>query len=89
MALTTAATAQIIKANQLSKNDTGSSDVQIALFSARISYLTEHLKIHQHDCHTRYGLSKLVSKRRRLMGYLKRTDPERYQALIQKLAIRG
>jgi small subunit ribosomal protein S15 len=89
MALTTAATAQIVQTYKQSNNDTGSSDVQIALFSARISYLTEHLKIHKHDCHTRYGLSKLVSKRRRLMTYLKRTDPERYQRLIKQLEIRG
>ena len=89
MALTTDATAQIIKTYQQGNNDTGSADVQIAIFSARIQYLTEHLKKHQHDCHTRYGLTKLVSKRRRLMTYLKRTQPERYQSLIKQLEIRG
>jgi small subunit ribosomal protein S15 len=89
MALTTEATAKIVQTYKLGEGDTGSSDVQIALFSARIAYLTEHLKIHKHDCHTRHGLSKLVSKRRRLMTYLKRTDLARYQNLIKQLEIRG
>ncbi len=71
MALTSAATAEIITTHQRKKGDTGSSEVQIALLSARIEYLTEHLKTNNHDFHTRHGLTKLVSQRRRLMTYLK------------------
>lgn len=89
MALTTAAKAQIVKTYQQAKNDTGSSEVQIALLTARIEYLTEHLKANTHDVHTRYGLTRLVSKRRRLLNYLKRTNMSAYRALIEKLQIRG
>ncbi|HSW70093.1 MAG TPA: 30S ribosomal protein S15 [Gammaproteobacteria bacterium] len=89
MALTTAATAEIIKAYQRSKNDTGSSEVQISLLTARISDLTQHMKVNPHDYHTRHGLTKLVSQRRRLMNYFKRTHPASYRDLIQKLDIRG
>lgn len=89
MALTSAATAEIITTHQRKKGDTGSSEVQIALLSARIEYLTEHLKTNNHDFHTRHGLTKLVSQRRRLMTYLKRVDPKMYRQLIQKLDIRG
>ena len=89
MSLTTAATAQIVKTYQRSKNDTGSSEVQIALLTARIEYLTEHLKINKHDFHTRYGLTNLVSQRRKLLTYLKRKDTKAYRDLIQKLDIRG
>lgn len=89
MALTTAETAQIIKTHQTGEKDTGSSEVQIALLTARISYLTGHLKVHKHDFHTRFGLTNLVSQRRRLMSYLKRKSMPRYQALIKELEIRG
>ena len=89
MPLTTAATAQIIKTHQRAKNDTGSSEVQIALLTARIEYLTEHLKKNTHDFHTRYGLTNLVSQRRRLLSYLKRTNPKTYRDLIQTLDVRG
>ncbi len=89
MSLTTAATAQIVKTHQRSKNDTGSSEVQIALLTARIEYLTEHLKVNKHDFHTRYGLTNLVSQRRRLLNYLKRKDLKSYRELIQKLDMRG
>lgn len=89
MSLTTAETAQIIQTYQRVKDDTGSSEVQIALLSARIEKLTEHLKINKHDYHTRYGLTLMVSKRRRLMRYLKRIDATGYAALIEKLNIRG
>ncbi len=89
MSLTAEKTAEIIKTHQITKNDTGSSGVQIALLTARIVYLTEHLKANGHDVHTRYGLTNLVSQRRRLMNYLKRTAPVRYQALVKKLDIRG
>jgi len=89
MALTTAATAEIIKKHQRAKGDTGSSEVQIALLSARIEYLTNHMKVNTHDCHTRHGLTKLVSQRRRLMTYLKRTDLATYRKLIAELDLRG
>ncbi len=89
MSLTTAATAQIVKTHQRSANDTGSSEVQIALLTARIEYLTEHLKVNKHDFHTRYGLTNMVSQRRRLLNYLKRKDLKSYRELIQKLDMRG
>ena len=68
--------------------DTGSSEVQIALLSARISYLTEHFKTHKKDHHSRRGLLKLVGRRRRLLDYLRRQDHERYQRVIARLGIR-
>ena len=68
--------------------DTGSSEVQIALLSARISYLTEHFKTHKKDHHSRRGLLKLVGRRRRLLDYLRRQDHERYQHVIARLGIR-
>lgn len=69
--------------------DTGSTEVQVALLTQRIRDLTEHLKVHKKDHHTRRGLLKLVGQRRRLTNYLKKTDIERYRALIAKLGIRG
>lgn len=89
MALTTADKAQIIKTYKQSKNDTGSPEVQIALLTARINSLTEHLKIHKHDFHTRHGLTKLVSQRRRMMRYLKGVNPQRYSKVIKELDVRG
>jgi len=89
MPLNTAAKAQIIKNFQRAKNDTGSSEVQIAILSARIEYLTEHLKTHTHDIHTRYGLTKLVSQRKRLLNYFKRVNPKAYRDLVTKLDMRG
>jgi len=89
MALTTAAKAQIVKTYKQSKNDTGSPEVQIALLTTRINALTEHLKIFKKDFHTRFGLTNMVSKRRRLMRYLKREDLSRYQKVIKELEIRG
>ncbi len=89
MSLTTAETAQIIKTYQRAKDDTGSSEVQIALLTARIEKLTEHLKTNKHDYHTRYGLTLMVSKRRRLMRYLKRVNSEAYSKLIGELEVRG
>ena len=68
--------------------DTGSPEVQIALLSNRISYLTEHFKSHAKDHHSRRGLLKLVGRRRRLLDYLKQTDLERYRTVIEKLGIR-
>lgn len=89
MSLTTADTAQIVKTYRREKDDTGSPEVQIALITARIDYLTKHLKVHTHDVHTRYGLTNLVSQRRKLMTYLKRVKPQVYRDLIKKLDIRG
>jgi small subunit ribosomal protein S15 len=68
--------------------DTGSPEVQIALLSNRITYLTEHFKTHAKDHHSRRGLLKLVGRRRRLLDYLKQTDVERYRSIIDKLGIR-
>ena len=73
---------------QRHENDTGSSDVQIALLTSRIEALTEHLKIHSKDKSSRYGLIKMVSARRRLLDYLKQKDEARYQQLIKELKIR-
>ena len=69
-------------------NDTGSPEVQVALLSKRISDLTEHLKTHKHDHHTRRGLLQLVGRRRRLLKYLEKTDINRYRALIERLGLR-
>jgi small subunit ribosomal protein S15 len=70
------------------ENDTGSPEVQVALMSARISYLQEHLNIHKKDHHTRRGLLKLVGQRRRMLDYLRREDVDRYRSLIQRLGLR-
>lgn len=70
------------------EEDTGSPEVQIALLSNRISYLTEHFKTHAKDHHSRRGLLKMVGRRRRLLDYLKKTDVERYRTVIDKLGIR-
>ena len=79
---------EIIKDNARSANDSGSSEVQIALFTARIEQLTEHLKTHAKDHHSRRGLLRLVGKRRRLLDYLHSQDFGRYKGLIGKLGIR-
>jgi len=79
----------IIEKFRIKEDDTGSPEVQIALMTERINYLTEHLKIHKKDYHSRLGLMKLVGKRKRLLNYLKREDPSRYKKLIEKLKIRG
>ena len=70
------------------EGDTGSPEVQVALLSERISYLTEHIKTHAKDHHSRRGLLKLVGQRRRLLDYLKRKDTDRYAELIRRLGIR-
>lgn len=80
--------AGIISDNRVHDNDTGSPEVQVALLSRRIEYLTEHFKTHKKDHHSRRGLLKLVGKRRRLLDYLKRSDTGRYQDLIARLGIR-
>lgn len=73
---------------QLHDNDTGSPEVQIALLSARIEYLTEHFKVHKKDHHSRRGLLKLVGRRRKLLDYLKNKEIERYRSIIERLGIR-
>ena len=70
------------------EKDTGSTEVQVALLTERINGLSEHFKTHGKDHHSRRGLLKLVSQRRRLLDYLRRTSPERYQSLIQRLGLR-
>ena len=79
----------VIEANRLHDTDTGSPEVQIAILSKRIADLTEHLKEHKNDNHTRRGLFKMVGRRKNLLGYLKKKDIERYRAIIEKLGIRG
>jgi small subunit ribosomal protein S15 len=79
---------EIIDKFKLHGNDTGSPEVQIALLSNRINYLTEHFKIHKKDHHSRRGLLKLVGQRRKLLNYLKRSDLTRYQQIIKELGIR-
>jgi len=79
---------KIIEEYRIHESDTGSSEVQIALLSDRIKYLTEHFKTHKKDYHSRLGLLKLVSQRRRLLDYLKRKDEEKYRNIIKKLGIR-
>ena len=78
----------VIDANRTHENDTGSPEVQIAILTARITELTEHLKVHKKDNHSRRGLLKMVGKRRRLLDYLAKKDIERYRAVIAKLGIR-
>jgi small subunit ribosomal protein S15 len=80
---------EIITENKKHDSDTGSTEVQIALLTQRIRDLTEHLRTHKHDHHCRRGLLKLVGQRRRLMNYLKKSDIERYRAIVAKLGIRG
>lgn len=77
-----------IKALQLHEKDTGSADVQVALLTQRINHLTEHVKTHVKDHSSRRGLLLLVSRRRKLLEYLKRTSPDRYKTAIEKLGLR-
>lgn len=79
---------QIIKEYQTHEGDTGSPEVQIALLTNRINELTEHLKVHKKDNHSRRGLFKMVGQRRGLLKYLEKTDVERYRALIERLGLR-
>ncbi|HYK34292.1 MAG TPA: 30S ribosomal protein S15 [Streptosporangiaceae bacterium] len=88
MPLDTAMKKEIIAAHSTSEGDTGSPEVQVALLTKRINGLTEHLKVHKHDHHSRRGLLLLVGRRRRLLQYLSREDISRYRALIEKLGLR-
>jgi len=88
MALDPKVKTQIIEEYATSKGDTGSPEVQIAVLSRRILDLTEHLKDHKHDHHSRRGLLLMVGQRRRLLGYLQQVDIERYRKLIERLGLR-
>ena len=79
---------QLIEMFRRHESDTGSPEVQIAILTGRINRLTEHLKQHKHDEHSRVGLLKLVSKRRRQLRYLARVDPQRYRAILERLGLR-
>ena len=78
----------VIEANRTHDTDTGSPEVQIAILTRRISDLTEHLKVHKKDNHSRRGMYKMIGKRRNLLNYLKKNDIERYRTIIEKLGIR-
>ena len=80
--------ASVIAEYQQSDNDTGSSEVQIALLTQRIAHLTEHLRTHRKDFHTRRGLIAMTNRRRKLLDYVKRNDLEKYKELIQRLGLR-
>lgn len=80
---------QIIEEHQLHEGDTGSPEVQVAILTRRINDLTEHLREHKSDHHSRRGLLKMVGQRRRLLNYLKSLDIERYRSLIEKLGLRS
>jgi len=88
MSLDATTSASIIKEYQLSPNDTGSPEVQIALLSARINKLSAHFETHKQDIHSRQGLLRMVSGRRTLLDYLKRKDEQRYQKIIERLDLR-
>jgi small subunit ribosomal protein S15 len=88
VALDTATKHSILAEYGTSEGDTGSPEAQVAMLSRRISDLTEHLKVHKHDHHSRRGLLLLVGRRRRLLNYLQKTDIARYRALIEKLGLR-
>ncbi|MCE5203809.1 MAG: 30S ribosomal protein S15 [Coriobacteriales bacterium] len=89
MALSKDVKSEIIAEYARGESDTGSPEVQIALLTQRIRDLTEHLRYHKHDHHCRRGLLKLVGQRRRLLNYLKKTDIERYRAVVAKLGLRS
>lgn len=88
MSITAGRKAEVIKSYANKSGDTGSPEVQVAILSERINNLTEHFKNHVKDNHSRRGLLKLVSQRRQLLDYLRRTDEKRYSTLIEKLGIR-
>jgi small subunit ribosomal protein S15 len=88
MSLSTARKAEVIKTYAVKSGDTGSPEVQVALLSERINGLTDHFKTHMKDNHSRRGLLKLVSQRRQILDYLRRTDDARYKELIERLGIR-
>ncbi len=88
MPLTVEEKAEIISDSRVHETDTGSPEVQVSILTRRINQLTEHLKIHKHDQHSRRGLMLMVGQRRRLLAYLSKKSPERYRALVAKLGLR-
>ncbi len=88
MGLTAEKKREIIEQFAIHEGDTGSPEVQVALLTWRINHLTEHLKVHKKDEHSRRGLLKLVGRRRKLLRYLERTDRQRYRSLIERLGLR-
>ncbi|MFM1958530.1 MAG: hypothetical protein RL588_47 [Pseudomonadota bacterium] len=88
MSITLERKAELIQTHGRSQGDTGSAEVQVAILSERIANLTEHFKTHKKDNHSRRGLLKMVSQRRRLLDHLKASDVARYQAIIEKLGLR-
>ena len=88
MSLQVAQIAQVVKQHQRAGNDTGSPEVQIALLTQRINALAEHFKSHVKDFHSRRGLLKMVSQRRKLLDYLKRSDADKYRSVIERLGLR-
>lgn len=79
---------KVVSEFKRSENDTGSPEVQVALLTARIQYLTDHFKLHKHDHHSRRGLLRMVNQRRSLLDYLKKKDIQRYRDLIERLGLR-
>lgn len=88
MVLTKDTKQNLVGSYRLHEKDTGSSEVQIAILTERINYLTEHFKVHKKDHHSRRGLLKMVSKRRRLLEYLRQSNHERYRLIIERLGLR-
>jgi len=88
MGITTEAKSEIVQTHRRHKGDTGSAEVQVALLTARINHLSDHLKTHKKDHASRRGLLKMVGKRNSLLKYLSKTDPQRYQQILQKLGLR-
>lgn len=79
---------EAVESNATKKNDTGSPEVQVAVLTSRIAYLSDHMQEHKKDLHSRHGLLAMVAKRRKLLDYLKKKDEGRYKALLEKLGLR-
>jgi small subunit ribosomal protein S15 len=88
VALTLEEKTEIIEDSRMHEADTGSPEVQVSILTRRINQMTEHLKIHKHDLHSRRGLMMMVGRRRRLLAYLSKKSPDRYRALIARLGLR-
>ncbi len=88
MALTLEEKTEVIADSRIHETDTGSPEVQVSILTRRINQMTEHLKIHKHDLHSRRGLLMMVGRRRRLLAYISKKSPDRYRALIAKLGLR-
>lgn len=89
MSLTAQEKGQIIQEYQLAEGDTGSPEVQVAILTTKIAQLTEHFRVHKHDYHSRRGLLRIVSQRRKLLKYLRSVDIARYRALVGRLGLRA